>query len=581
MVSALLALPAAGRSLELIVNTAGNDNTPDARLTFVEALLLANDALGRPISAGESVLIIEDDAGDDLVIRFAIPGSGPQVIAAPPGGFPPLVAPGFARTLVDGYSQPGARPNSAGPGGANNAVLRIVLDCRVLEPDPHTLETPDWSLRLAGANIHVRGFSVLASQDSLNYGVYFSDGAAGGQVSGCWFGISPDQTLFSGGEVAIAAYGTEGGHVFGSDGDGANAMEEQNVIVAHAIGVQFEETRDIVVRNNLIGVLPDGRTLPPAEIREALEGDAIEGADLEGTITIRRNVIGGMRGDVIEFYGPAERLVLEGNWIGVAMDSVTPLPNGNFLRVQKVQAVIGTGDGAPTGSAAANRIYNHTGYLFRYPRPDTRVVQRGNYFRGNTGPSHELLEHSLAGLRLGRDTDLAPVLSDDSTRQQIRGSVPLSGPGDDNLTPAAVDVHLASPDPDPDSRVMGLRIATFIEGGPDDLDPAPGAFAFDLTGVPGIRLATHLAITSTLSDASGSDTSPFSNPLALIPQSPSIAIARDGDDVVLTWEDPAYGAQFLVGNLADPDGWSDIPGDSPRRAPLSLSDQAYFRLKHR
>jgi hypothetical protein len=51
--------------------------------------------------------------------------------------------------------------------------------------------------------------------------------------------------------------------------------------------------------------------------------------------------------------------------------------------------------------------------------------------------------------------------------------------------------------------------------------------------------------------------------------------------VVLTWSDPAYGAQFLLGHLADTNGWSDLPGDSPRRAPLSLSDAAFFRLKRR
>ncbi|MFN0067804.1 MAG: hypothetical protein ACKVYV_09230 [Limisphaerales bacterium] len=581
LAAVLLAGPAWGRGLELTVNSVGNDNTPDARLTLVEALLLASDSLGRPVSAGESALILEDISGEELEIRFAVPGAGPHFIAAPPGGFPPLVTLDFTRTLIDGYSQPGTLPNTGPVGGTNNAVLKLVLDCRVLAADPVTGETPDYSLRLVGPDIHVRGFSVLASQDSPNYGVYFSDGAAGGQVSGCWFGLSPDQTILSGGEVAIAAYGTEGGHVFGSDGNGVDDLAEVNVIVAQAIGGQFEDTKDIHVQDNLIGVLPDGRTLPPEDIRDALEGDAVEGAGLAGTITLRRNVIGGMRGDVVEFYGPAERLVIQGNWIGVAADGVTPLPNGNFLRVQAVQAVVGAEADAPTGSALSNRIHNHSGYLFRHTRPDTRIEHRGNHLVGNTGPYFELLENSLAGLRLGRDTDLAPVLATNSTRQLLRGTVLLSGPGTNGLTAAVVDVHLAEPGPAPEHPVIGLRLATFLEGGLADLDPLPGAFAFDLTDVAGINLAAHLVVTSTLSEDSGTDTSPFSNLLALPPEAPSLAIARDGDEVVLTWSDPAYGAQFLFGNLADPNGWSDIPGDSPRRAPLSLSQAAFFRLKKR
>jgi hypothetical protein len=523
--------------------------------------------------------VVEGGEGHGLTIRFAIPGEGPHFIAAPPGGFPPLTTEHFAATLLDGYAQPGARPNTAPPAGTNNAVLQIVLDCRVLEPDPATGETPDWSFKITSTDVHFRGFSVLASQDSLNYGVYFSDGAAGGQVSGCWFGLSPDQTILSGGEVAIAAYGTKGGHVFGAAG--ADDPAAANVIVAQAIGVQFEDTRDLLVQGNLIGVLPDGRTLPPEEIRAALEGDAIEGAGLAGTVTVRGNVIGGMRGDVVEFYGGAERLVFEGNWIGVAADGLTPLPNGNFLRVQAVQAVIGADTNAPAGAALANRLHHHSGYLFRYPRPETRVVQRGNLLLGNTAPSHELLENSLAGLRLGRDTDLAPALDAGSTRLLLRGAVPLGGPGTNGLTAAVVDVYAARPAPEPALPDIGARLATFIEGGPADLDPLPGAFAFDLTGVPGLETATHLAVTSTLTDATGSDTSPFSNLLELPAAAPSLAITRDGGDVVLTWNDPAYGAQFLVGNVADPAGWSDLSGDSPRRAPLSPSQAAFFRLKRR
>ncbi|MFM7216315.1 MAG: hypothetical protein ACKO3H_15700, partial [Verrucomicrobiota bacterium] len=66
---------ALGHGLEITVNSTGNDNTPDAQLTFVEAVLIANEGLGRPLSAGESSLVIEDDSGL-LNLRFAIPGDG-------------------------------------------------------------------------------------------------------------------------------------------------------------------------------------------------------------------------------------------------------------------------------------------------------------------------------------------------------------------------------------------------------------------------------------------------------------------------------------------------------------------------
>lgn len=571
---------ALGHGVEITVNSTGNDNTPDARLTFVEAVLIANKGLGRPLSAGESSFVIEDDSGL-LNLRFAIPGDGPHFITPPPGGFPPLVTGLFNRVLIDGYSQPGARPNSGPLHGPNNAALKIVLDCRSLTENPATGEMPDWSFKMVSSHVHFRGFSVLAGQETSNYGVYFTDGAVGGQVSGCWFGVSPDQSILAGGEVAIAAYGTAGGQVFGSDGDGAEDLAEINVIVAHAIGVQFEETKDILVQHNLIGVLPDGKTLPPEEIRDALEGDAVEGSYLTGTVTLRRNLMGGMRGDVIEFYGPAERLVLLENTIGVAWDGVTPLPNGNFLRVQTVQAVVGWEDGTAPDAASGNHIANHSGYLFRHGRPETRIVHRGNILADNTGPYFEQRENCLAGMRLGRDTDLAPVLATNSTRQLLRGTLPLGGPGTNGLTAAVIDLHLAKPGREPESPDIGMRLASFTEGGLADLDPAPAAFAFDVSAVPGLDSATHLVVTSTLADVTGTDTSPFSNLLELPATAPRLAIARAGTDVILTWNDPAFAAQIHVGNLADPTGWTNLPAGSPARVPLAGNSSAFFRLAMR
>ncbi|MFM7100753.1 MAG: hypothetical protein ACKO3N_06250, partial [Verrucomicrobiota bacterium] len=142
------ATPVLGRSLTLTVNSDRSDNAPDTRLTFVEALLVANGDLGRPLSAGESAAVEEAAAGSDLRIRFAIPGDGPHFLVAPPGGFPPLAPTAFAQTLVDGYSQPGARPNTRPLGSPNDAVLQVVLDCRVLTPGPGSEETPDWTLKI-------------------------------------------------------------------------------------------------------------------------------------------------------------------------------------------------------------------------------------------------------------------------------------------------------------------------------------------------------------------------------------------------------------------------------------------------
>lgn len=588
---------ASGHGLELIVNSAGNDNTPDARLTFVEALLIASDALGRPISAGESAFIIEDDS-DELNIRFAIPGTGPHFIQAPPGGFPPLATHHFLRALIDGYSQPGARPNTHPITAANNAELKLVLDCRGLQPDPATGELPDWTLLIAAPNVHVRGFSVLADADPDNYGMYFTGGVSGGQVSGCWFGLSPDQTILSGGEVAIAAYETEGGHVFGTNGDGVDDRAEFNVIVAHAIGVQFEDTRDVKVSGNFIGVMPDGLSTPPAHVIEFLEGDAVEGAGLAGTIVIgtdgdgvadadERNIIGGMRDDVIELYGSAERFIVAGNYIGVGVDGTTPLPPINkFLRVQEGRFEIGAGPAEPVTAARANVIAGLTGYLLNYRAAGHFVSLRGNRVRGADETLESLFlnpSQSHHALRLGLDDalleDITPVLATNAPAGRLHLTVPVSGPGTNGLAPAVVDLYLADVGPLPQGAV---HLRTYVDNGPEDADPAPGRLDVPLPLLPGA--GARLTATSTIRDDAGFETTPFATPVEVgggVPPPPTLTITRDGSEVVLAWDDPAYGAQFLVGDLTDPAGWSDIPGESPRRAPLSLSDAAFFRLIRR
>ena len=58
-------------------------------------------------------------------IRFAIPGAGPHRIKTPVGGYPLVTQDGVT---IDGYSQPGAKPNTREVLSGNDAVLAIYLD---------------------------------------------------------------------------------------------------------------------------------------------------------------------------------------------------------------------------------------------------------------------------------------------------------------------------------------------------------------------------------------------------------------------------------------------------------------------
>ena len=84
--------------------------------TFV----VTNTNSSGPGSLGQAILDANNNPGPD-VISFNIPGSGVQTIS-PTNQLPSITDP----LTIDGYTQPGATPNSLAVG--NNAVLLIELN---------------------------------------------------------------------------------------------------------------------------------------------------------------------------------------------------------------------------------------------------------------------------------------------------------------------------------------------------------------------------------------------------------------------------------------------------------------------
>ena len=94
----------------IVVNTTNNVSPAAGETNLVQALQLAQD-------------------GD--AIHFKLPGAGPFYLLTPPlapdNGYPAITR---NNLTIDGYSQPGAIPNSNPILSSNNAQLQIVLDSR-------------------------------------------------------------------------------------------------------------------------------------------------------------------------------------------------------------------------------------------------------------------------------------------------------------------------------------------------------------------------------------------------------------------------------------------------------------------
>lgn len=179
---ALMTVSADARTI--VVNTTNNVSTGDGETNLVQALNLLQ----------------EGDA-----IHFAIPGSGPFYLIAPPltpdNGYPAITN---HNVTIDGYTQPGAVPNSNPILSSNNARIQIVIDAR--GGGLHREDLPGYGLSEGSAllvkgatNVTLRGLSFLGpgfgsftEEDPAAYAVSFADGATHGHVEGCWVGLDPN-----------------------------------------------------------------------------------------------------------------------------------------------------------------------------------------------------------------------------------------------------------------------------------------------------------------------------------------------------------------------------------------------------
>ena len=152
-------------------------------------------------------------------IAFNIPNvplmSDVHYILTPTNGYPLITR---NNVTIDGYTQPGAMPNSNPILAANNARIKIVLDSRaIIDPNTYTNYTSmayepanggagfgDTEFAVlgifGGTNVHIRGLCLLGSHGAglSQYGIAiarnFDVTAESTHISGCWIGVDVDGT---------------------------------------------------------------------------------------------------------------------------------------------------------------------------------------------------------------------------------------------------------------------------------------------------------------------------------------------------------------------------------------------------
>ena len=324
-------------------------------------------------SLREAITAANTTAGSDT-IAFSIPTSDPGYMTSTPlwwriqptSTLPTITDP----VTIDGYTQPGASPNTNGPGLGSNAVLKIELDGTNAGAGPNAV-----GLGITAGNSVVRG---LVINRFTGPGILLYIGG-GNSIEGNFIGTDV---------VGASDIGNSGAGLAITDSSdnvvGGTSVVARNVISGNGsngvfILSSFGPATDNQVQGNLIGTDAAGTV----GLGNGLSGVLINSASnntIGGSTTAARNVISGNNTHGVFISGSTGGTgnLVQGNFIGVQVDGVGPLGNSNhgvFITFNASGNVIGgttsglgntiaynDGDGVRVGIANANAVVSNSIY---------------------------------------------------------------------------------------------------------------------------------------------------------------------------------------------------------------------------
>jgi hypothetical protein len=321
---------------------------------------VTNTSDSGPGSLRQAILDANANPGADT-IGFAISGagcSGGVCTIKPQSALHWFTSP----VTIDGYTQPGATPNT-NASGAINAALKVVLS---------GVDDPDWDNDtalefLAGSEgSTVKGLVV----QNFSYGISIWVPNVG--VQGCFLGTDAS---------GMTAGVNLGAGVYAFGGTGASAITiggpqpaDRNLLPSVVLDVVAGAT----VEGNLIGTDATGAaTLPAPDNYNRIWINSVG-----GTTFIRGNVVsgagGGGGGVIIGDGSPsAFETILQGNFIGTDATGTVDLGNGFGIEVDTTDVTIGG-----TGPGEGNVIAFNGGGVWVGPN-GKRCTIRGNSIHSN------------------------------------------------------------------------------------------------------------------------------------------------------------------------------------------------------
>ena len=524
--------------------TGGTTDTDNINVTVTRTFTVTNTNDAGAGSLRQAVLDANGtpNSGGPDTIAFNIPGTGVHTIR-PASDLPQITDP----VVIDGYTQPGASPNTLAVG--NNAVLRVEINgANAGETDGLVVTAPNTTVR----GLVINGFEKGTSNSDGRGIAVLGSAATNATIVGNFVGVNPAGTAAVPNEnVGVFVLTAPNARV------GGPAPADRNVISGNGARGVFVNAPNAVIQGNYVGTDEAGT----AAIPNAFDGVFVAkntGYRIGGAGAGEGNVIAGNGFTGVTLNGVTDSVV-HGNRIGVGADGTTPLGNGNnglFISNQAASNTTNLVGGSAAGEANTIAFNARNGIAVLDPGA------AGNRFQQNS-----IFENRLLGIDLGNDgvtpndpgdadagangLQNAPVLTQVAvadTTTRITGK--LAGRPN---TSFRVELF-ASPRTDRSLAGEGKDFLGFVDVTTDGHGAA--AFAFDHPAA----LPAGTPVTATATRADTGDTSEFSNAVGGPTFNPTAFVYQDqdGDRVTLKFSRPVLSAeligsviQFATGGVVD------------------------------
>jgi hypothetical protein len=275
--------------------------------------------------------IIDSNSNGNFVdtITFNIPGGSLKTIhlatALPPIFFP---------VTIDGYTQPGASPNTLAVG--DNAVLQIELDGT-------NLPTNAVVLQISGTDCTIKGLAINRASGQNVSAIRINHSNT--RIEGNFIGINPAGTTALGNQFGILVSTNATSTTIGGLSPAARNVISGNTNAG--ILILNDQNKNVKVQGNYIGTDASGtKDLGNGRGIQVLD---CSGVTIGGVTAGSRNVISGNDVHGITLSGTETNTTIQGNYIGTQADGVSALgnlPNGIYIDGVRDNTVGGTGAGA-------------------------------------------------------------------------------------------------------------------------------------------------------------------------------------------------------------------------------------------